>query len=144
MAKEKNNVADFPGAEKPAQYHVAQADALLPDDLTDDESSVWRRIAPELSKEGRLKKMYMDVIAEYCRIVVRMAGAREHLDENEWTYVTTGRHGKQIKSRPEVAQLNDDWRKWRSLVHELGLSPDAERHLADAQADLFGNEFNQF
>lgn len=138
------NIAQFPGGELSDEFHEGQALALRPDDLTDLEQAVWDRIAPELNKLGRLKKIYIDVIAEYCRIVARMAAMRKVLDAEEWTHKTTGRHGDQLKSRPEVAQLNDDWRKFRSLVSELGLSPSAEKTLNAAQGDLFENEFKQF
>ena len=134
-----SNVSQFPGdySDKPETWHEEQAAELRPADLKDEEVAVWDRMAPELSKVGRLKKLYIDVIAEYCRIIAKLAEARKRLDENEWTYVTTGRHGAQHKSRPEVAQLNDDWRKFRSLVTELGLSPAAEKTLKHVQRDLF-------
>lgn len=140
-----DNVAQFPGAEKPDEFHQAEADRLCPDDLTDDQLKVWQRVAPELSKLGRLKAIYVDVVAEYCIIVSRMASNRKYLDSQGWTFETTGRHGSQVKSHPEVAQLNDDWRKFRSLVSELGLSPSAEKSLNAKQGDLFGaNPFEQF
>lgn len=138
----KGNVTPFPGdfSDKPEEWHEELAAELRPADLKDEEVAVWDRMAPELSKVGRLKKLYIDVIAEYCRIVAKLAEARKTLDEEEWIYVTKGRHGQQIKSRPEVAQLNDDWRKFRSLVSELGLSPAAEKSLKNVQGDLFGHD----
>ena len=143
----KGNVANFPGSEKPQEYHDAHAKELRPDDLSKEELAIWDRVAPELSKVSRLKPLFVDAIAEYCRVTRRIADARELLDDKDWIYVTTGRHGKQMKSRPEVAQLNDDWRKWRSLVTELGMTPSAERLFSDAQLPLFpgGDDgFNQF
>lgn len=143
----KGNVTQFPGdyAERPDEWHEERAAAVCPDDLNLRELVIWKVVAFELSKIGRLKNLYIDVVAEYCRVYARLAEAREYLDAEEWTYITTGRHGKQIKSRPEVAQLNDDWRKWRSLVSELGLSPAAEKSLNAAQGDMFGpNPFNDF
>ena len=139
-----SNVVSLPGVEKPDEYHIDQAAELRPDNLSDTESAIWDRVAPELSKIGRLKKIYIDVVAEYCIVLARMAETRKTLDKKEWIHETEGRHGKQIKSRPEVAQLNDDWRKFRSLVGELGLSPSAEKSLNAAQGDLFDNEFNKF
>lgn len=143
----KGNVSQFPGdyVERPEEWHEQQAAELRPADLKKEEAVVWDRMAPELSKVGRLKNLYIDVIAEYCRIVAKLAEARKHLDDEEWTYVTVGRHGHQIKSRPEVAQLNDDWRKFRSLVSELGLSPAAEKSLKNVQGDLFApNPYDDF
>ncbi|MDH5612203.1 MAG: P27 family phage terminase small subunit [Gammaproteobacteria bacterium] len=136
----KGNVSQFPGdyAGHSDDWHIQQAADMRPAGLKAEECDVWDVIAPELSKVGRLKKLYIEVICEYCRIVAKLAEAREYLDREEWTYVTTGRHGSQEKSRPEVAQLNDDWRKFRSLVSELGLSPAAEKSLNSKQGDLFG------
>lgn len=137
-----DNVSTLPGCdgERSDQWHEDQAAQLMPT-LRAAEKKIWNVVAPELSRAGRLKALYVDVIAQYCVVYVRLNEARKTLDKKEWTYVTEGRHGDQIKSRPEVAQLNDDWRKWRSLVGELGLSPSAERGLQQVQGDLFDNEF---
>lgn len=54
-------------------------------------------------------------------------------------YVVRGRNGTQIKSHPFVAQLNETWRQWRSLMMELGLSPVSERNLQPGQGDLFAD-----
>lgn len=136
-------VFDFPIDGKPDAWHHAQAEGLCPEGLNSGEAKIWNRIAPELSKLGRLKPLYVDVIAQYCVVSLRLADARKTLDEKDWIYITEGRHGTQIKSRPEVAQLNDDWRKWRSLVGELGLSPAAARGLSQGQGDLF-DDFDNF
>ncbi|MDD4907232.1 MAG: P27 family phage terminase small subunit [Methylobacter tundripaludum] len=136
--------AALPLHDDPQSVHVARANALRPgDDLSEDELKVWDRIAPHLAMLGRLKPHFVDALAEYCRIVRRLADARKYLDDSEWTYITTGRNGQQFKSRPEVAQLNDDWRKWRSLVGEFGLAPAAERGMQSGQGDLF-DDFDAF
>ena len=143
----ESNVATHPAydqgtaasAENDAK-HAEVAKKLMPRGLTADEKKVWRRLAPELSRLGRLKKHYVDFVAEYCVVKIRMDGWRVYLDENDWSYVTNGRHGAQEKSRPEVAQLNDDWRKWNSLVAQLGLSPATEQRFNDKQGSLFGDD----
>lgn len=119
--------------------HIARAKELKPK-LTRLESRVWDRIAPELSRANRLKRLYVDFIAEYCTVKVRLDEARKNLDASDWTYVTTGRHGTQFKSKPEVAQYNDDWRKWNSLVAQLGLSPATELRFNDRQGSLFDDD----
>ena len=141
-----NNDSKFtalPLHNEPQAVHYARANVLRPDELTADELKVWDRIAPQLVMLGRLKPHFVDALAEYCRIMRRLSDARKSLDENEWTYVTSGRNGQQYKSRPEVAQLNDDWRKWRSLVGEFGLAPAAERGMQSGQNDLF-DDFDNF
>lgn len=121
--------------------HIQRAKELMPRGMSSDEKRVWNRIGPELSKLGRLKKHYVDFVQEYCVVKVRMDETRNELDKISWTYITTGRHGVQHKSRPEVAQLNDDWRKWNSLVAQLGLSPATELRFNDKQGSLFDDEF---
>jgi len=135
--------APLPLHDEPQSVHFARANALRPDDLSESELKVWDRMAPNLAMLGRLKPHFVDALAEYCRVVRRLADARSYLDDSEWTYVTSGRNGQQFKSRPEVAQLNDDWRKWRSLVGEFGLAPAAERGMQSGQGDLF-DSFDDF
>ena len=141
---EAGKFAALPLHDDPQSIHFARATALRPvDDLTEAELRVWDRIAPHLAMLGRLKPHFVDALAEYCRIVRRLADARNYLDESDWTYKIIGRNGEQQKSRPEVAQLNDDWRKWRSLVGEFGLAPAAERGMQSGQGDLF-DSFDDF
>jgi phage terminase small subunit len=139
-----DNVKSLPMHDEPQAIHIAKAEALRPVELlTDDELKVWDRIAPHLALLGRLKPHYLDAVCEYCRVVRRLADARKYLDDKDWIYITQGRNGVQYKSRPEVAQLNDDWRKWRSLVGEFGLAPAAERGMSAGQGDLF-DDFDNF
>lgn len=120
--------------------HDQIAKDLMPKGMNAAEKKVWLRVAPELSKLSRLKKHYVDFIHEYCVVKVRLDKTRAELDREEWTYITVGRHGTQHKSRPEVAQLNDDWRKWNSLVAQLGLSPATELRFNDKQGSLFDDD----
>lgn len=122
------------------QVHKDRAKELRPRGLKAPERRVWDRIAPELSRLGRLKVHFVDFIEQYCVVKVRMDQLRADLDENDWSYKTVGRHGTQHKSRPEVAQLNDDWRKWNSLVAQLGLSPATELRFNDRQGGLFDDD----
>jgi phage terminase small subunit len=141
---EPGKFAPLPLHDEPQSVHIAKANALRPDDdLTEAELKVWDRIAPHLAMLGRLKPHFVDALCEYCRVVRRLADARKYLDEKDWSYATSGRNGTQYKSRPEVAQLNDDWRKWRSLVGEFGLAPAAERGMQSGQGDLF-DDFDNF
>lgn len=143
----ESNVAKHPAydqgkaaTEGNEESHIERAKSLMPKGLSAAEKRVWMRLAPELSKAGRLKKLFVDFIHEYCIVKVRMDTTRMSLDNTEWTYVTTGRHGTQYKSRPEVAQFNDDWRKWNSLVAQMGTSPATELRFNDKQGSLFGDD----
>jgi P27 family predicted phage terminase small subunit len=137
-----DNLAMHPGADRIMSRE--EKVALIPDeimkiakrDLCAPEIRVWNRIAPELAAVGRVGPLYLDSIMEYCRVVVRLSEFRKILDDEEWTYEAETRNGHQIKSRPEVAQVNEFWRQWRSLVGELGLSPAAERGIVAKQLGL--------
>lgn len=132
-----SNVQAIPLHDEPQAVHYARAADLRPDWLTDEELKIWDRYAPQLAMLGRLKPHFVDALAELCIVRRRLYDARKYLDEQDWSFVTSGRNGTQYKSRPEVAQLNDDWRKWRSLVGEFGLAPAAERGMQSGQSDLF-------
>jgi len=120
--------------------HIKIARDLRPKSLTLAERKFWDGTAPQMVLLGRLKPHFVEAYAQYCAIVIRMRDARKLLDESGWTYSSKTRNGLQFKSRPEVAQLNDDWRKWRSLVGEFGLAPAAERGVkAPGQGDMFGD-----
>jgi hypothetical protein len=73
-----------------------------------------------------------------------MAKAKKELDKNKWTDESFARNGLQIKMRPEVGQLNDDWRKWRTFVGMFGLAPLEERNLKSSgpQGDMFGENWD--
>jgi phage terminase small subunit len=139
-----SNVTAIPLHEEPQAIHHAKAKDLRPDDLLSErELKVYDRYAAHLAMLNRLKPHYIDAFCEYCRVVIRLADARKFLDDEEWTYSSMTRNGIQFKSRPEVAQLNDDWRKWRTLVGEFGLAPAAEKGMQSGQGDLF-DDFDNF
>lgn len=52
------------------------------------------------------------------------------MEELGETYESETRNGKQIKSRPEVAQLNETFRQIRALANDFGMTPAAERGLS--------------
>lgn len=144
------NVAQFPGgntrapADAPTDAHREKALELRPKFLTAAERKVWDEQAPLMVMLGRLRPHHALAFADLCQIESRLRAWRKKLDAAEWTYVTTGRNGAQHKMRPEVGQLNDDWRKRHSLRAEFGMTPAAERGLAGAgQGDLFDESWAQ-
>lgn len=120
---------------------------LRPKALSGEVRVEWNRVAGLLAEPtvDRLKPRYVDTIVEYCRCIVRLRKLRDAMPElkNELYRVEQGRNGTQIKSHPFVAQVNEEWRKWRSLVAMLGLSPADERNLIPGQGDLF-DEADQY
>lgn len=127
-------------SDEPNAAHIQISEQLRPKSLKPAEKKFWNATAPRMVMLGRLKTHYAHSYADYCCIVVRMAEIKRELDKNGWTYESFTRNGKQIKSRPEVAQLNDDWRKWRTHVAMWGLAPSEERNLKTSpQGDMFGD-----
>jgi len=133
----RGNIASLPLHEEPQAIHFARAKSLLPAHLTPAECEIWNAQAPELVRLGRLKPHFATAFAEYCIILNRLITARRELDKQEWHLVTGGRNGEQHRSRPAVAQYNDDWRKYNSLVSKFGLTPTDERSMQTGQSDLF-------
>lgn len=128
---------------------VAQrlAAELRPSGMSDAIAAEWDRIAPVLADPtlNRLKAQFVDVVLEYCRVVVRLRELRALFPGvGDETYEIEGRNGAQIKTRPEVAQINESWRQWRSLVAMLGLSPADARGLVEGQGDLFDDPANAY
>ena len=120
---------------------------LMPRNLPADIKDEYKRVAEILADPtvDRLKARYIDVIIEYCRATVRLRGFRDAMPTlNLEIYRVKSRNGDQVKSHPYVAQLNETWRQWRSLVAMLGLSPTDERNLLPGQGDLFDESEEYF
>lgn len=129
-------------AKEADRQHKKRATTLRPRGLAADEKKIWDRLAPELSKLGRLAPHYVDVIYQFCVVTARMERFRAELDAEGWIYETTGRHGDQRKSKPEAAQINDDFRKWSTLVAQLGLSPGTCLRFGDKEGASGPGEFD--
>lgn len=129
---------------------------LRPKGLSPELRREWNRVARLLAEPtvDRLKPRFVDVIVEYCRATVRLRNLRAAFDKAarkaaeksggdadplaaEIYRVEAGRNGTQVKTHPYVAQINETWRQWRSLVAMLGLSPADERNMIPGQGDLF-------
>jgi len=130
---------------------------LRPKKLTDDEKREWGRIAGQLADPilDRLKPHFVDAVLELVRVNLRLRAFRAFFAANDVDleagatrvagtpgldaeiYMVEGRNGIQLKSHPHVAQMNEAWRQWRSLVAMFGLTPTDERNMAPGQADLF-------
>lgn len=132
-------------SDDPNAAHIEISKKLKPKGLSRAESAFWDGTAPQMVMLGRLKPHFVTAYAEYCSVVCRMAETRKILNKEGWTYQTQTRNGLQKKMRPEVGQLNDDWRKWRSLVGSFGLAPAESRGLSPSpQGDMFGSGWDDF
>lgn len=147
---------------------------LCPRGVTKEERKEWMRVATMLAEPtiDRLKPHFVDSILEYCRATIRLRMFRNYFATNgadivgdaagsEKTgndvervtgepgldaemYVVHGRNGTQLKSHPFVAQMNEAWRQWRSLMMECGLSIASERNMIPGQGNLFDDPANEF
>lgn len=154
LNKQYRNVVQHPSAKNvsitalpdddPTDAHAETAKKLRPTGLNAAERKFWDATAPQMVMLGRLKPHYAHTYADYCCVVARMAKTKRFLDKNGWTYESITRNGLQLKMHPEVGQLNDDWRKWRTYVGMFGLAPSEERNLKSSpQGDMFGDGWDQ-
>ena len=140
---ELSNVHYLPGSAQATSEQIAKSAELKPD-LPAAASAVWDRLAPEMIMLNRLKPHYVDAFSEYCYLLARIAETRKYLAENDETYIVQGRNGAQIKSRPQVAQLNDDWRKLSRLTSCFGMTPSDEKSLISSIQNNLIDEFAEF
>lgn len=110
---------------------LARAAQLRPEGLVEKVRWVYDRLAPALCHptKDRLNETNIFMFVQLCRSIERYEAYTVLIDEIGETYVSEGRQGKQIKSRPEVAQLNETWRQIRALAGDFGMTPAAERSL---------------
>ncbi len=66
------------------------------------------------------------------------------IEKHGRTYTCEGRNGFQIKSRPEVTQLNKLRRQLRGLLAEFGLTPSARSRVAQAFKPAVENSIGAF
>jgi phage terminase small subunit len=139
-----NKFHQLPTAETPRAVHIKISKDLQPSDfMSDSEIAIWNEYGPWLVMLGRLKKQHVPAFMDYCHTLNEIREARAWLKENGATYTSMTKNGQQLKSRPEVAQLNDNWRKFRSMIGEFGLAPNSERQL-DLTATTFKDSFDEF
>ena len=146
QVKDDPKVVQMPGTEQADELSEEdvkkQSKDNRPRGLRSDERRVWDRVVPEFIRAGRFKPLYIDFFRNYCVVVARMESSLEYLNQDSvgWKYTTEGRNGIQHKTRPEAAQYNDDWRKWNSMVNQLGMSPATDQRFHNLQPDLFSDD----
>lgn len=143
-----DNVVPMRGDVTGAQAVERVIRRLQPAGLSKEVRAEWRRVARLLADPtvDRLKPRFVDVIVEYCRVLVRLRMLRDAMPtiDAETYRVENGRNGTQVRTHPHVAQINESWRQWRSLVAMLGLSPADERNMIPGQGDLFDDAERYF
>lgn len=138
-----DKVVNFPGTDQTKAMSDEEAlkiaNNALPRGLSDAEREIWQTDVPAYVKVNRFKDHFIRFYREYCIVIARMEENKAYMDDplNGWTYMTKGRNGIQVKSRPEVAQYNDDWRKLNSLINQIGGSPATDQRFNNLQPSLF-------
>lgn len=112
--------------------------------LSEKEGLIWDSLVTIAIEEGRFKQLHSDVWKEFCVVRAIMDESRYHLNTTTWTYETDGRNGKQQKSKPEVAQLNETIRQWHWLVVQLGLGSKSENELNRSGATQMELDWEKF
>ncbi len=147
------------GPEARKREAVDLAASLKPSGMPADVAAFWDDVAPALAERNRLDPLFVWSLVELCHCLAKMAEYRAFFKSHERiefgdkvvtqpvgeTYEVTGRNGKQMKSRPEVAQFNETRRTALRLFAEFGMTPSAARALNSAvgQGDFF-DDFDDF
>lgn len=106
------------------------------------EKLAWILVEPAVD---RLKPRFMLAITELCYLTARIRTLRATMPTiAHEVYRVKGRNGDQVKSHPHLGQINDDWRKWRAMLSDLGLTPAAERAVIAGQGDMFDSNDQYF
>lgn len=107
----------------------AKAKSLKPRGLDRDVSKVWDRLAPCVCHPtvNRLAPHMVEAFVMLCRSIARHERLRAIIETEGETYESASRNGSQLKSRPEVGQLNESFRQVLTLLRDYGLTPAAER-----------------
>lgn len=115
-------------------FAAQRARELRPDDLPFDVQAIWDRLAPTLCQPtiARLNETNAFMFEQLCWITSRYERLRLDVREGGETYESATRNGVQLKSRPEVGQLNETFRQIRALASDFGMTPAAERGLKAA------------
>lgn len=122
---------------------LQEAQEMMPELSNDAQKVIWLRVCSELLKVDRMKPLFIDALAQFCYVLARMNFITQFLEDskNGYTYIVEGRNGEQIKNRPEMAERNELFRQWKSLVGDFGLSPTTEKTYVNgigSQGDLPG------
>lgn len=126
---------------------LPQAGAPSPPDWLDPNARMkWEEVAPELERIGVLTRIDGAALSAYCTSYARWVRAERVLSEKGETYESGGRHGRQIKTRPEVRIAEDSLRTLKMFAEQLGLTPSARVRLkgAPTQGNLFAADDSEY
>lgn len=141
------NVVTFEGSESPEDrercfQRMAQelAAELRPRKMDPETRKVWDRLAPQFMHPtvDRVKPHMVEAFALMCQVRARYERLRAEVAEVGETYESETRNGFQIKSRPEVGQMNEAFRQFLTLLRDFGGTAASDRGVrAPGQRDMF-------
>lgn len=112
----------------------------VPKDLSAEAKVIWVEVVDMLVAQRVITALDAHILESYCENLAKIRKCRKVLKDG-LTYKTHGRHGEQIKTRPEVNILAEAERQHRALSSELGLTPASRTRLPNGnQGDLFGDK----
>lgn len=119
-----------------------RAEDLCPPDIDDELRPVWNWLVPRFTHPtfpARIGQSDVPALLLACEYLGRFNRLKATLREDGESYESATRNGRQIKSRPEVGQMNEAARLYLSILRDFGGSPSAKRALqgAGGQAELF-------
>lgn len=143
VADNTAKVVQFPEQQNHSEMSDDEAKKIaiskMPRGFTPLQKKIWKSDIPEYVKINRFKDHFIRFYKEYVVLLARMEETLAYLNQENvgWKYTTSGRNGIQHKTRPEAAQYNDDWRKFNSVINQIGGSPATEQRFNNMQPSLF-------
>lgn len=105
---------------------LPKAEPPMPADLDDDALREWRRLVDVTMKAEVLTEAERSIVEIAAHAYSTFVRAQREINAKGMTYETTNTTGGLvIKARPEIAIASDAWRRYRSAICELGLTPAA-------------------
>lgn len=95
----------------------------------------WNEFLPDIIERQNFKVGHLNLLDVLCRMFVELDVLSEIIRTEGYTYFAEGgRNGPQLKSRPEVQQINRTRSEIRSLSKSLGISLARDTEYGDGGA----------
>lgn len=92
--------------------------------LTEDEKRHWDGLVARLEKQGTATEVDGYAVDQAVRCLVEIDRLDSVLNEHGQVYSTFTENGSEMfRARPEVAMLEQAWRRLQSALRDLGLTP---------------------
>ena len=103
--------------------------------LSPTAKTVWRKLAGVLDRmrvlteaDGHALELLADAYGEY-------RAARAVILKEGTTYESDTKHGKIVRTRPEVAIAADAWKRMKAMLVEFGLTPSSRSQVSAAPVE---------